>query len=124
MVAEKDWSGVVKTATAFVPLDKNRMFSEMHLHQAVAHFNLKDLGAAEASANEALNAKAKQPTARAEYVLGRILEAKGDQAGAKQHMSRYLTLVPTAPDAALIKSHMDQMGQPGAPEPELDTLHR
>src|SRR5262249_7402616 len=114
----------IKTTTAFTPLDKNLMFAEMYLHQAVAHYNLKDLGSAEKSANDALNSKAKQPASRAEYVLGRILEAKGDQAGAKQHMSRYLMLVPSAPDAALIKTHIDQMGQPSAPEPELDTLHR
>jgi len=66
-------------------------------------FNLKDLAAAEASANEAMNPKGKQPAVRAEYTLGRILEAKGDMAGAKQHMSRYLALVPNAPDAAMIK---------------------
>jgi tetratricopeptide (TPR) repeat protein len=90
MVMEKDWPGVIKTAATFIPLDKNRIFAEMHLHQAVAQFNLKDLAAAQASALEALNPKARQPVVRAEYVLGRILEAKGDAVGAKQHMSRYL----------------------------------
>ncbi len=124
MVVEMDWAGVNKTAAALIPVDKNRIFPEIHLHQAVAHYNLRDLAAAEASATEALNPKAKQSAARAEYVLGRILEAKGDSAGAKQHMSRYLTLVPSAQDAPLIQAHMDRMGQPGAPEPELDVLDR
>ena len=92
MVKEKDWAGVLKTSAAMLPLDKNRIFPEMYLHQAVAHYNMKDLAAAEAAATEALNPKAKQTAPRAEYALGRILEAKGDAAGAKQHMSRYLEL--------------------------------
>ena len=124
MVMDKDWAGVLKNTAAFFPLDKSRIFSEMYLHQAVAQYNLKDLAAAEASANEALSPKGKQPAARAEYVLGRILEAKGDTAGARQRMSRYLQLVPATQDAAMIKAHIDQMGQPGAPEPELDLLVR
>ena len=115
---------MLKNTAAFFPLDKSRIFSEMYLHQAVAQYNLKDLAAAEASANEALSPKGKQPAARAEYVLGRILEAKGDTAGARQRMSRYLQLVPATQDAAMIKAHIDQMGQPGAPEPELDLLVR
>jgi tetratricopeptide (TPR) repeat protein len=122
MVREENWAGVRKTAEALIPLDKDRLFSEIHLHRAVADYNLKDLAAAETSATEALNPKAKQPATRAEYVLGRILEAKGDPAGAKQHMSRYLQLAPSAPDAEQIKAHIDRMGQPGAPEPELDIL--
>ncbi len=124
MILEKDWAGVNKTAAALIPLDKNRIFPEIHGHQAVAHYHLRDLAAAEASAVEALNPKAKQSAARAEYVLGRILEAKGDLSGAKQHMSKYLTLVPSARDAAAIRAHIDQMGKPGAPEPELDLIER
>ena len=124
MVNEKDWDGVNKTVAAFIPVDKDRMFGEMYLHRAVAQFNLKDLATAEASANEAMNPKGKQPVVRAEYTLGRILEAKGDMAGAKQHMSRYLTLVPNAPDAAMIKAHIEQIGQPGAPEPDFEIISR
>ncbi|MFM2124111.1 MAG: hypothetical protein RL328_562 [Acidobacteriota bacterium] len=123
-VRKHDWAGVNKTVAAFLPLDKSLIFPEMSLHQAAAHYALKDLAAAEASANAALNPKAKQSARRAEYVLGRILEAKGDQAGAKLHMNRYLELVPTAPDADTIKAHIAQMGQPTAPEPELDNLSK
>ena len=96
----------------------------MSLHQAAAQYALKNLPAAEASATAALNPKAKQSARRAEYVLGRILEAKGDMAGAKQHMNRYLELVPNATDADVIKAHIAQMGQPGAPEPEPDNLSK
>ena len=124
MIKEKDWEGANKTAAAMIPLDKGRIFAEMYLHQSVAYYNLKNLAAAEASAIEALNPKAKLPAVRAEYVLGRILEAKGDVAGAKEHMARYLTLAPSAQDSGQIKAHIDQIGQPGAPEPELEILTR
>ena len=123
-VRKKDWDGVNKTVTAFLPLDKNILFPEMSMHQAAAKYFQKDLAAAEASAMAALNPKAKQSANRAEYVLGRILEAKGDMAGAKQHMTRYLELAPKAIDADMIKAHIAQMGQPGAPEPELDNLSK
>ena len=37
---------------------------------------------------------------RLEYILGRALAHKSDYAGAAQHLSRYLELLPSAPDAA------------------------
>lgn len=123
-VREKDWDGALKTAAAAIPQDKNIVFPELFLHQAVAHYHLKNLSAAETAATAALNPKAKQAAPRAEYVLGRILEAKGDTAGAKQHMNRYLELAPSVEDAAVIKAHIDGMGTPGAPEPELELLAR
>ncbi len=121
---ENDWACVLKTTAALIPVDKDRIFPEAYAQQAAAHLNMKDLAAAEAAANEALNPKAKRTYARAEYVLGRILEAKGDTAGAKQHMARYLELVPNAEDAQEIQSHIDKMGTPGAPEPELLLVNR
>jgi tetratricopeptide (TPR) repeat protein len=123
LVREKDWAGVLKTSAAMIPVDKDRIFPELYAFQAAAHFNLKDLAAAQAAANEALNPKAKRTYPRAEYVLGRILEAKGDAAGAKQHMARYLELA-SSEDAAQIKAHIDAMGTPGAPEPDLVPVTR
>jgi Flp pilus assembly protein TadD len=119
---QSNWDGVVKTVTAFLPNDKNLIFPEMSLHQAVAQYNLKDLASAETAAKAALNPKAKQSANRAEYVLGRILEAKGDTAGAKEHMNHYLELAPSVGDADSIKAHIASMGQPGAPEPQLEIL--
>jgi hypothetical protein len=124
MMRERDWAGALKTSAALIPLDKDRIFAEVYAFQAAAHLNLKDLAMAEAAATEALNPKAKRTYPRAEYVLGRILEAKGDAAGAKQHMEKYLELVPSAEDASQIRAHIDGMGKPGTPEPELVLLTR
>ncbi len=122
LIREKSWPEALKAAAAGIPLDKDRIFMELQLHQAVAHYNLKDLAAAEAAATEALNPKAKRSALRAEYVMGRILEAKGDLAGAKQHMTHYLELAPAAQDAAQIKAHIDGLGKPGNTEPELELI--
>jgi hypothetical protein len=57
-------------------------------------------------------------------VLGRILEAKGDVAGAKQHMAKYMTLEPAPPDLDGVRAHIDNLGkqQTTEAEPELDPL--
>lgn len=121
-IRDEKWEDASKTAAAATPLDKDRVYPELFLHQAVAAYHLKDLAAAEGYIKQALDTKNKRPTTRAEYVLGRILEAKGDTAGAKQHMSHYLELVPDAEDVTQIKAHIDMMGAPGAPEPALENI--
>jgi cytochrome c-type biogenesis protein CcmH/NrfG len=40
---------------------------------------------------------------RAEYLLGTVLIAKRDRAGALQHLNKYLEIVPKAPDAEQVK---------------------
>jgi hypothetical protein len=51
---------------------------------------------------------------RAEYILGRILEAKGDSAGANQHISKYLELDAQAVDAAAVREHLQNIGKADA----------
>jgi hypothetical protein len=57
-------------------------------------------------------------------VLGRILEAKGDAAGAREHMTKYLDMDKKAPDAELIRTHLQNVGKgdAGGAEPELELL--
>ena len=60
----------------------------------------------------------------AEYVLGRILEAKGDLAGAKEHMAKYAQLDPAAPISIWSAGHIDNLGKPEANDvdPPLEPL--
>src|SRR5581483_2501489 len=113
----KDWQGAAKAADALIKADSKKTFPEMYLHQAVARYALNDLEGAAASVLEALNAK----IPRAEYVYGRILEAKGDAAGAREHISKYLEIDKNAPDAELIRARLDNIGKsaPGISEPQL-----
>jgi Flp pilus assembly protein TadD len=109
----KDWDSASKAADALLKADK-RMFPEIYLHQAVARYELKDLAAAEASAQEAIRTDQLHRMPRAEYVLGRILDAKGDASGARDHIMKYVELDPNAPDIAQIRAQLESLGTPAA----------
>lgn len=113
----KDWQGAAKTADALIKMDSKKVVTEVYLHQAVAQYGLKDLAGAETSVQEAIRLK----IPRAEYVLGRILQAKGDAAGAREHITKYLEEDKSTPDAALIRAQLELIGKPEAKpiEPEL-----
>jgi hypothetical protein len=116
----KDWQGAAKAADALIKADSKKTIPEIYLHQAVARYGLKDLDGAAASAQEAIQRK----VPRAEYVLGRTLEAKGDAAGAREHITKYLEQDKATPDAELIRTHLQNMGKADSagPEPELELL--
>jgi Flp pilus assembly protein TadD len=113
-VKSKDWDTASKASDVLIKADK-RIFPEIYLHQAVAKYQLKDLPGAEAAAQEAIRMDPIYRMPRTEYVLGRILEAKGDTAGAREHMMKYLDLAPNAPDATQIRAQMDGLGKPDGP---------
>jgi cytochrome c-type biogenesis protein CcmH/NrfG len=120
-IQAKDWECAAKASDGLIKLDSKKDWPEIYLHQAVARYGLKDLDGAQASAEKAISLD--RVHHRAEYILGRILEAKGDVAGARQHMSKYLELDPTASDAAQVKAHLDNLGKPATgAEPALEVL--
>ena len=121
-IKTKDWNCAAKTSDALIKEDRKNSYPEIYLHQAVARYGLKDWSGAQQSVEEAIRLEPKQ--ARAQYVLGRILEAKGDLAGAKEHMTKYLQLEPGPPDVTLVQGHIDNLGKPAASDvdPELEVL--
>jgi Flp pilus assembly protein TadD len=120
----KDWDGAEKAAAALMKADPKHTYPEVYLHEAVAQYGLKDYNGAEESVQEAIRLDAGHKRPRAEYVLGRILEAKGDIKGAKEHMATYLKLAPAPQDVDLVKGHIDLIGRPGGADvdPELEPL--
>jgi tetratricopeptide (TPR) repeat protein len=121
-IKTKDWNCAGETADALIKEDPKHSYPEIYLHRAVARYELKDLSGAQANVEESMRLDSK--LARAEYVLGRILEAKGDLAGAKAHMTKYLQLEPAAPDIELVRGHIDNLGKPEANDvdPPLEPL--
>jgi Flp pilus assembly protein TadD len=117
-IKTKDWDSASKASDALLRVDK-RMFPEIYLHQAVARYELKDLAGAEASAQEAVRIDQFHRMPRAEYVLGRILNAKGDTAGAREHIAKYLELAPNAPDGAQVRAQLENLGNPAAGEADI-----
>jgi Tfp pilus assembly protein PilF len=119
----KDWQCALQTADSLIKVDA-RKYTEIYIHKAVAQYELKDLAGAEQSAAEAIRLDPKYTKPREEYVLGRILEAKGDLKAAREHMSKYLELEATAPDAEIVQGHMLGLGKPenAGVEPVLEPL--
>jgi hypothetical protein len=119
LIKTKDWQNAAKVSDALIKLDPKQTYPEIYLHQSVALLKLKDLSGAEAAAKEAMRTS-KLP--RAEFVLGRIAEAKGDLAGAREHITSYIAMDPMAPDIELIKSLLQVVGKPEAAgiDPDLE----
>lgn len=120
----KDWDCAVKTAAEGEKADVKHVYPELYIHQAVAQYELKDLNGAEGSVQEAIRLDPLHHLPREEYVLGRILEAKGDLNSAREHMANYLKLDPAPPDIDLVKGHLDNLGKPeaAAVDPALEAL--
>jgi hypothetical protein len=120
----KDWQCAFKSAADGIKMDPKHIYPELYLHQAVAQYQLKDLSSAQSSVEEAIQLDPLHHLPREEYVLGRILEAKGDANGAKEHMANYLKLDPAPPDIELVKGHLDNLGKPEAKDvdPALEVL--
>jgi Flp pilus assembly protein TadD len=121
-IKTKDWNCAAQTSDALLKEDTKHSYPEIYLHQAVARYELKNLSGAQESVEQAIRLDPKN--ARSQYVLGRILEAKGDLVGAKEHMTKYLQLEPAPPDIDLVRGHIDNLGKPTANEvdPELEAL--
>lgn len=109
-----DWDGAAKAEDAMMKLEP-RYFPEIYLQRAITHFEQKDYAVAEESAKTALMINAKSiHLKRAEYVLGRIALAKGDLAGAKEHISNYIQMDPTVADLSKIQAQLDNLGNKDA----------
>jgi len=118
-IKTKDWQTATKLADALIKADPKQTYPEMYLHLAAARLKLKDLAGAESAAQESVQ---KYQNPRAEFVLGRIAEAKGDIPTAKEHISKYIALDPTARDIEQIKAFLQVIGKPEAAgiDPELE----
>jgi tetratricopeptide (TPR) repeat protein len=106
-IAAKDWDTAEKTAATFIKEDTKQRYPEIYLHQATARYYLKDLDGAESSARIGIRLDRRREVPRAEYVLGVILEAKGDYAGAREHMAQYLALDSKPADAEDVRLRME-----------------
>jgi tetratricopeptide (TPR) repeat protein len=119
-----DWACASKSSEALLKADKKAQYPEIYIHQAVARYQQKDLAGAEMSIQEAIRLDPAHKRPREEYILGRILEAKGDLTGAREHMTKYLELEPTPLDVDRVKGHLSNMGKPeaAAVDPQLEVL--
>jgi Tfp pilus assembly protein PilF len=120
-IKTKDWQCAANTSDSLLKVDKKQVYPEIYLHQAVARYQLKDLPGAETSIGEAIRLDPNHKRPREEYVFGRILEAKGDANGAREHMTKYLELDRAPADRDMVKDHIENLGKPSTGvEPQLE----
>jgi tetratricopeptide (TPR) repeat protein len=119
LIKTKDWQSAAKISDALIKLDPKQTCPEIYLHQSVALLKLKDLTGSEAAAKEAMRSS-KLP--RAEFVLGRIAEAKGDLPSARERIAGYIAMDPMAADIELIKAFLQVVGKPegAGVDPDLE----
>lgn len=114
-----DWAGAAKAEDGMMKLQP-RYLPEIYLQQAITRFEQKDYAGAEESAKTALMINATNiHIKRAEYVLGRIALAKGDLAGAKEGIAKYIEMDPTVADLSKIQFQLDNLENKDAPAVDI-----
>ncbi len=118
----KDWETADRTAADLIARDTSRRYTEAHLLQAIARYQLKNVDGAVASANDAIRMDEKlHKFPSAEYVLALCLDGKNDHAGASEHLKKYLAeLPPRAPNAEIVRdliAKLDKSIADGSPSP-------
>jgi tetratricopeptide (TPR) repeat protein len=106
----EDAANIAGRAVAMNPLE----FPELYFYYAAANYNLKRLDPAEQGARRAVDLDSAHEIPRAEVLLGAVLIAKGDRAGALEHFRKYLEISPKATDAEQIKRAIASLETPAS----------
>jgi Ca-activated chloride channel homolog len=113
----KDWPGAAATTERLIARDLRHVYVEAYFLSALAHYQSHDYDGALAHMNDALRLDKLRELPRAEYVLGLILDAKGDYTGAAQHLRNYVEQHPRANNVAQVKERIANLGN--APPADL-----
>ncbi|HEX5226593.1 MAG TPA: tetratricopeptide repeat protein [Bryobacteraceae bacterium] len=105
----QDAAEISGKAVAMNPLE----FPELYFFNAVANYTLKHFDVAENSARRATELDSAHEIPRAELLLGSVLIARGDRAGAVRQFRKYLDLFPKAQDAEQVRKAIAQLEAPG-----------
>ena len=116
-INESRWEAGRDAAAELVRLDASRRYPEARIYESIARYNLKDLDGAQKAAEEALRTDPAR-SARAEYVLGRLFEIRGNVPQALVHYRGYLKAAPEAVDAGPLRDRVAKLESGQAVEPE------
>lgn len=101
-VRESKWNEAAETSQKVLRLNPYD-FSGAYYINALANLKLRNLEASEKSAREAARLEGAQVEPRARYLLGVVLEQKGDFAGAAENLRTFLEGTPSAADQVAAK---------------------
>lgn len=101
------WQEVAASSEKAVRLDPFN-FPQAYFFNAVAHYNLHQMDAAEESARRAQKLDTQHQIPQVSHLIGVILAARHDYKGAAVEMRDYLKFAPQAKDAADARSQLEQ----------------
>lgn len=120
---QSNWQEVLRLTDRAIQLDPVHYPNAYFLNGA-AHYRLHQLPEAEHSAQKAVDLDKKHLFARSELLLGLVLQDRGNQAAATQHLRMYLSLDPNCPEAPQIRTYLANVDQqnasiPSQPRPQI-----
>lgn len=107
-IREKKWQDVVQYTEQVVKLN-GLAFPQVYFYNAAANYNLGNMDAAEKSARKFLTLDSDHRRPECALLLGEILLAKHDYAGAAAQKRSYLTMSPNAPNAEAVRSDVKRL---------------
>jgi tetratricopeptide (TPR) repeat protein len=108
--AAQEWPRLQETTARAIALDPYGS-PRMYFYNALAKYYQQDLEGAEKAAREAERLDKKRDIVGAWELLGSILAARRDFAGAAEQFRTYLALAPQASDATGIRARLDRMDE-------------
>ena len=102
------WSSLADATGQVIALDSFD-YPQAFYYNAAAHFNLREMAAAEKSARAGERLDTRNEIPRLRYLLGLILLAKRDYPAAAEEFRTYLKAEPEAKDAAKVRSQLAEL---------------
>lgn len=112
---EKKWQELVEITEKVKRLDPYD-YPAAYYYNAVANLQLRNLGPAEKSVRQSIAMDTQHENPQGMYVLGVILAAKHDYAGAAQSLRDFLKAAPEAKDADVARKQLMEISQLQAQE--------
>jgi hypothetical protein len=107
-VKQKNWADVVRNTEQVVRLNPYA-FADAYFYNAVANFNLGKLDACERSARKYQDSQRDHARPEIFLLMGEILIAKKDYAGAAQQKKVFLAMAPDSPRAAEVRDDVKRL---------------
>ena len=107
------WDDVVQFSDQAIKLD-DRSYAEPYYFKAVAHLKLNQVAEAQQNLTKLLDVDKEHHFPKGDLMLGNILRAQGDKAGAIGHFQNYIRYEPVAADAARVKAFLQEYENEGA----------
>ena len=107
-IAGQNWVEARDVTAKAILLDPSN-FPQFYFYNAVAQYNLKDYGEAEAKARQALKLDPGHRVPKAMHLMGAILAQKGDLTGAREQLQAFLETAPGPADTEVTRKQLAEI---------------